>query len=49
MRDQKIAVSGGLRTSAELEEAGWIRGTASDTRTGRPTKFYNLNPALTTK
>ncbi|MDB2421867.1 YfjI family protein [Paracoccaceae bacterium] len=34
---------------AELEEAGWIRGTASDTRTGRPTKFYNLNPALTTK
>jgi hypothetical protein len=33
----------------ELEDAGWVRITASDTRTGRPTKFYNLNPALTTK
>ena len=33
----------------ELEDAGWVRITASDTRTGRPTKFYNLNPALTKK
>ena len=33
----------------ELEDAGWVRITASDTRTGRPTKFYNLNPALVKK
>ena len=31
---------------AELEEAGWIKGTSSKPATGRPTILYNLNPAL---
>ena len=34
---------------AELEDAGWVRITASDTKTGRPTTWYNLNPAVLEK
>ena len=34
---------------AELEDAGWVRSMASDTLQGRPTKKYNLNPAVLKK
>ena len=33
----------------ELEDAGWVRSAASDTTQGRPTKKYNLNPAVVKK
>ena len=43
---EKNSVEGAL---AELEDAGWVRITASDTKTGRPTTWYNLNPAVLEK
>ena len=43
---EKNFVEGAL---AELEDAGWVRITASDTKTGRPTTWYNLNPAVLEK